>query len=125
MGTGFFLGARSGLGDYCHVGASGGVILGDDVIAGPFVSFHSQEHVHDRTDIPIRNQGTTERGIRIGDDVWIGARATFLDGTEVGSSSIVAAGAVVKGSFPPGSIIGGVRRRLLRSRFENDKTAKP
>jgi acetyltransferase-like isoleucine patch superfamily enzyme len=115
-GTGFRLGARSGLGDFCHVGASGGVTVGNDVIMGSYVSFHAQEHVHDRTDIPIVRQGTTEKGIVVGDGCWVGARVTFLDGSNVGAHSIVAAGAVVKGVFPPYSIIGGVPARLLRDR---------
>jgi acetyltransferase-like isoleucine patch superfamily enzyme len=114
-GTGFTLGAHSGLGDFCHVGASGGVTIGRGVICGPFVSFHSQEHRYDRADVDIRLQGTTERGIVIGDNVWIGAKATLLDGTCIGAGSIIAAGAVVKGDFPPRSLVAGVPARRLRS----------
>jgi acetyltransferase-like isoleucine patch superfamily enzyme len=114
-GTGFRLGLRSGLGDYCHVGASGGVVIGDDVIAGPFVSFHSQEHVFNDLRRPIREQGTTEEGIQIANNCWLGARVTVLDGTRIGSGSVVAAGAVVKGNFPERSLIGGVPARILRS----------
>jgi acetyltransferase-like isoleucine patch superfamily enzyme len=53
----------------------------------------------------IRDQGVEEKGIVIGDDVWIGAKATILDGSNIGDQSIVAAGAVVIGIFPPGSVI--------------------
>jgi len=113
-GTGFRLGVRSGLGDYCHIGASGGVVIGDDVIAGPFVSFHSQEHVFADSEKLIREQGTTEIGIQIADNCWLGARVTVLDGTKIGSGSVVAAGAVVKGDFPERSLIGGVPARILR-----------
>jgi acetyltransferase-like isoleucine patch superfamily enzyme len=114
MGQGFSIGARSGLGDFCHVGAAGGVTIGEDVIAGSYVSFHSQEHVYEDPTTPIRLQGTTEQGISIGDNCWLGARVTFLDGTRIGAGSIVAAGAVVKGEFPPRSIIAGIPAKVIR-----------
>lgn len=113
-GAGFTLGRGSGLGDGCHVGASGGIAIGADVIAGPFVSFHSQEHRFDDPTTPIRLQGTIERGIVVADDCWIGARVTVLDGTTLGAGCVVAAGAVVRGEFPPRSLIGGVPARVLR-----------
>jgi len=46
--------------------------------------------------------------IVIGDDVWIGANATILKGARIGSGSIVATAAVVlKGEYPPRSLIAG------------------
>jgi acetyltransferase-like isoleucine patch superfamily enzyme len=113
-GVGFSLGSNSGLGDGTHVGASGGVSIGADVIGGPFVSFHSQEHSFDDGQVPIRLQGTTERGITVADNCWIGARATILDGTIIGPGSVVAAGAVVRGEFPGRSLIAGVPAKVLR-----------
>ena len=41
------------------------------------------------------------------DDVWIGNRAIILGGTRLGRGCIVAAGAVVQGEFPAGSILTG------------------
>jgi acetyltransferase-like isoleucine patch superfamily enzyme len=52
--------------------------------------------------------------IRIGDDVWIGARATILKGVEIGAGAIVAAGSVVTRSIPPRSLAGGNPARILR-----------
>jgi acetyltransferase-like isoleucine patch superfamily enzyme len=79
------------------------------------VSFHSQEHVFDDSSQSIKDQGTTEKGIVIGDDCWIGAKASILDGTVIGRHCVVAAGAVVKGNFPDYSVIGGVPAKILRS----------
>ena len=45
--------------------------------------------------------------IMIGDDVWIGRRAMFMPGVEVGDHCVVAAGAVVTKSFPPYTVLGG------------------
>lgn len=52
--------------------------------------------------------------MKIGNDCWIGAKATILDGTVIGDHCIVAAGAVVKGVFPDNVIIGGVPARIIK-----------
>lgn len=116
VGIGLVIGHDSGIGEFSYFGCAGGVWIGDNVIMGQYVSFHAQEHIYDNLYILIREQGVTQRGIRIGSNVWVGAKVTFLDGAEVGSNSVVAAGAVVKGHFPAGSVIGGVPARLLKTR---------
>lgn len=116
FGEGFSIGQNSGIGDYAWIGAAGGVTIGSNVIMGQFVSFHSQEHEFENTAIPIRQQGTTQRGIVIGDDCWIGARVTFLDGSRVSEGCVVAAGSVVRGDIPPFSVIAGIPARVIRNR---------
>ncbi|MFB2599450.1 acyltransferase [Herbiconiux sp. P17] len=116
LGQGFEIGPNSGIGDFAHIGCSGGVTIGQNVIIGPYVTFHSQEHNSDRIDIPIREQGTREDPIVLEDDIWVGSRVTFLAGTTIGHGSIVAAGSVVRSSFPAYSVIGGVPARLLKTR---------
>ncbi len=116
LGRGFSLGPNSGLGDYCHIGASGGIAIGRGRHRGTVRVAALQEHVFKDVDTPIRLQGTTEQGIVIEDNCWIGARVTILDGTVIGSGSVVAAGAVVKGVFPPMSVLGGVPARVLKGR---------
>lgn len=56
--------------------------------------------------------------IRIGNDVWIGARAIILDGVTIGDGAIVGAGAVVTGDVPAYAVMGGVPAKILRYRFE-------
>lgn len=114
FGQGLRIGRDTGIGDYAHLGCSGGVVVGDDVIVGPFLTVHSQEHRFADAEVPIRNQGTVERAVVIEDDVWIGARVTILAGSRVGRGSVVAAGAVVSGEFPPFSLIAGVPARRVR-----------
>jgi acetyltransferase-like isoleucine patch superfamily enzyme len=115
-GAGVTIGADSGLGEFGFIGAAGGVTIGDNVIMGQYVSFHAQEHVFGDVGAAIRSQGTVEAGIVVERDCWVGARVTFLDGAHVGAGSVVAAGAVVRGTFPPRSVLGGVPARLLKTR---------
>jgi acetyltransferase-like isoleucine patch superfamily enzyme len=54
--------------------------------------------------------------VKIGDDVWIGARAVILPGVTIGSRCVVAAGAVVKSDVPDGTIVAGVPARPVGTR---------
>ena len=71
--------------------------------------------------MPIRLQGVSHKGITIGRNCWIGAKATFLDGAEIGDGCIVAAGAVVRGTFPENVVIGGVPARILKTRTNGNE----
>ncbi|SOB97706.1 acetyltransferase-like isoleucine patch superfamily enzyme [Rhodobacter sp. JA431] len=115
LGKGVKIGANSGIGQFGFIGASGGVTIGSKVIMGQFVSFHASNHVFSDLECPIKDQGTTAVGIIVEDDVWVGAKVTFLDGAIVREHSVVAAGAVVSGEFPPNVVIGGVPARVIKT----------
>ena len=117
-GEGFAIGQDSGIGEYGYVGAAGGVWIGENVIMGQYVSFHSQEHEFSDLDRPIRQQGSREEPIEVGNNCWIGARVTFLAGARVAEGCVVAAGSVVRGEFEPFSVIAGVPARAVRDRRE-------
>ena len=59
--------------------------------------------------------------IVIGNDVWIGVRATIVDGVTVGDGAVIAAGAVVTQDVPPYAIVGGCPAKLVRKRFAEDE----
>lgn len=117
IGKGLRIGSNSAVGAYCFFGAAGGVTIGQDVIMGQWVSFHSANHSFNSIEQPIRLQGVTYKGIVIEDDCWIGAKATFLDGAHVGRGCVIGAGSVVRGDIPPYSIAVGVPARVVKSRI--------
>lgn len=51
--------------------------------------------------------------IKVGDNSFLGINAIILPGTRIGKNSIVAAGAVVRGSFPDGSVIAGNPAKVI------------
>lgn len=117
LGKGMKLGNNIGLGTGSFYGCGGGIEIGDDTIMGDFVSFHAENHNYDGADIPIREQGVTRTGIKIGKNCWIGAKAIVLDGVIMEDGCIVAAGAVVTaGRYPANGIYGGVPAKLIRQR---------
>lgn len=115
FGIGLTMGNHSAVGDFTHFGAPGGIEIGNDVIMGSYVSFHSENHNFSDPTKLIREQGVTSKGIKIGNNVWVGAKVTFLDGCYVGNNSVVAAGAVVNGVFPDNCVIGGVPAKIIKN----------
>jgi acetyltransferase-like isoleucine patch superfamily enzyme len=111
------LGAKCGFGSGCFVTAGvGGLILGDNVIVGPNVSIIADNYGYEKLDVPLEQQTSTSKGIRIGNNVWIGANCVILDGTHIGDNSIVVAGSMVNRRFPPGCIIQGNPAKILLRR---------
>jgi acetyltransferase-like isoleucine patch superfamily enzyme len=56
--------------------------------------------------------------VRIGDHVWIGARATVLKGVDIGDGAIVGAGSVVTRSVPARALVAGNPARVVRESVE-------
>lgn len=113
-GEGLTIGNNSAFGRFTEFGAAGGIEIGNDVIAGSYVSFHSENHNFLDSSKLIREQGVTSQGIKIENNVWIGAKVTFLDGSKVGNNCVVAAGAVVNCEFPSNVVIGGIPAKILK-----------
>ena len=111
------IGNNSGVGINCEV--HGPVTIGDNVMMGPEVVIYTGGHRHDRTDIPMMEQGSVDpRPVTIGNDVWIGRRAIILPGVTIGDGVIIAAGAVVTKSIEPYMIAAGVPAKAVKSRLE-------
>jgi acetyltransferase-like isoleucine patch superfamily enzyme len=117
LGKGLILEDNVGVGSYSFLGCAGGIKIGADTIIGNYVSFHAENHNFSDLDVPIRLQGVNHQGIVIGKNCWIGAKATILDGVNLGDGCIIAAGSVVKaGQYPSNGIYGGVPAKLIKLR---------
>lgn len=118
LGIGFEIGDNCGIGENCFFGSAGGISIGDDVIMGQNVRFHSENHNYEDINIPIRDQGVTNKGIKIGNDCWIGAGVIFLDGAELGNGCVVGANSIVNRKFDDNSIIVGMPGKKIKKRGE-------
>jgi acetyltransferase-like isoleucine patch superfamily enzyme len=94
-----------------------GCVIGDDTLIGPNVSIIGNNYRYDRLDVPIRLQEkVSEKGIRIGANVWIGANCVLLDGADVGGGSILTPGSVVSSRLPENSIVQGNPAKVIFTR---------
>jgi acetyltransferase-like isoleucine patch superfamily enzyme len=116
LGEGLRIGARSSIGPFGYVGCSGFISIGANVLIGPRVSMHAENHRFHEGGVPIREQGVTLEPIVIEDDCWIGSDVVLLGGVTVGRGAVVAAGSVVTKSVAAGEVVGGVPARVIKSR---------
>jgi acetyltransferase-like isoleucine patch superfamily enzyme len=94
----------------------GGIDIGHDVrIATSSIIVSSNHLYHDRNQ-PIWKQGMSAKGISIGNDVWIGANCTILDGVTISDGAVVAAGAVVTRDVEKYAVVAGVPAKKIKDR---------
>jgi acetyltransferase-like isoleucine patch superfamily enzyme len=99
----------------------GGVEIGDNTRIAEKVSIHAMNHNYINRNQLIINQGRRAMGIKIGNDVWIGAGAKILDGVEIGDGCVVAAGSVVTKSIESYLVVAGVPAKIINKRIINEK----
>ena len=121
-GAGITIGNNVGIGEFAYLGGAGGLTIGDDCIIGQYFSCHPENHNFGQSDLPIRLQGVSRKGITIGQNCWIGAKVTILDGVTVGENCVIAAGAVVTKNVPQNSLVGGVPARVIKTIAKPQKT---
>lgn len=110
------LGKRCRVNPYSVLYGHGGLTVGDYVRIAAHCVIVPSNHGIALDGGLIADQPLTKRGVRIGNDVWLGAGVRVLDGAVIGDGCVVAAGAVVRGELGPNGIYAGVPARLVRMR---------
>jgi acetyltransferase-like isoleucine patch superfamily enzyme len=98
----------------CYLVARYSVEIGDNSLFGEMVSIHDENHIASTGPEPIASRGFLESPIMIGRNVWVGAKATILQGVTIGDNAVIAAHAVVTRDVPPNCIAAGVPARIVR-----------
>ena len=107
------LGKTVYIGNYCSIGD---VEIGDDVLIASHVSIMNgcNQHGIDRFDVPVREQIGVYEEVTIGEDTWIGERATVA--ASVGKHCVVGAGSLVLKPLPDYAVAAGVPAKIIRDR---------
>jgi virginiamycin A acetyltransferase len=94
----------------CVLYSGNGISIGRNVLIAANCTLAATNHEFVDPDRPIREQGfqPSRGGIVIGDDVWIGANCVLLDGTVIGSGSVIGAASLLRGVLPSGCVAFGV-----------------
>lgn len=107
---------RANLGFNCEIFSASRVRVGKSILMAAYTYLVGGDHLYDRVDIPVLEQGRTARGIDVGDGVWLGTHVVVTDGSTIGRDAIVGAGAVVVGEIPEFAIATGIPAKVQRDR---------
>lgn len=118
----FASGRNIEMGDESGIGANtsipGNTVIGSHVILSRNCFILDKNHIFERTDVPLNDQGCyPPKKTIIEDDCWIGMNTLITPGRHISKGTIVGMGSVVTKDYPPYSIIGGAPAKLIRNRL--------
>lgn len=113
------------IGKDCHFGAFNHITcvnriqIGDRVLTGKWVTITDNNH-GDTTEetlhvSPIKRPLVSKGPVIIGNDVWIGEKATILSGVRIGDSAVIAANSVVTKDVPSYSVVAGNPAKVINN----------
>lgn len=106
------------IGAYNHITCFDSITIGDGCLFGKWVTITDNSHGMTDMDslmIPPAKRPIVSKGpVVIGNNVWIGDKATVLPGVNIGEGAVVAANAVVTKDVPPYCVVAGNPARIVR-----------
>lgn len=120
------------LDDYCNLSANCSLLSETEIRLGKYCFLAGQcylvaggNHTYEDISVPIMFQPSfTRGGIKIDEDVWLGAGVIVLDGVTIGKGSVVGAGSVVTGSLSEYSVAVGIPAEKIKDRREKKGVEK-
>jgi acetyltransferase-like isoleucine patch superfamily enzyme len=107
---------HANLGFNCEIFSASRVRVGKRILMAAYTYLVGGDHLYDRVDVPVLDQGRTARGIDVDDHVWLGTHVVVTDGSRIGRDAIIGAGAVVVGEIPAFAIAAGIPAKVMRDR---------
>lgn len=112
------IGDHVSIGEYSHITCAREVVIGNGVLTGRFIlitdNSHGETSIEDFRIAPLQRPVRSKGPVIIGDNVWIGDKATILPGVTIGEGSIIAANAVVTTDIPSYSVAAGCPAKVVK-----------
>lgn len=116
------IGENCDFGDYLHLTCINQITIGNNVLTGRWVTISDNGHGDtDYNTLLIRPQNrklSCKGPVEIGNNVWIGDKASILSGVNIGEGAVIAANAVVTKNVPSYSIVAGNPAKIIKRNFK-------
>lgn len=107
------IGAGTYIGQFTVVCARSNISIGSDCLIAEHVTLRDHDHFFG-SGLKTISAGFATETVVIGDNVWIGAKATITKGVKIGSNSVIGANSVVTRDVPANTVVAGVPAKMLR-----------
>ncbi len=101
---------------WCNISSNSKITIGSKTMLGPYTSIFATMHNFNSVDKPILEQGWSSKGVSIGENCWLGAKVSVLDGVTVGPNTVVGAAAVVTRNLPANVVAVGAPAKPIKER---------
>lgn len=105
-------------GEFNHITCANKIIIGNNLLTGRWVTITDNSHGltdWENLQLPPTKRPITSKGtVVIGDNVWIGDKATILPNVTIGDGAVIAANSVVTKDVLPYSVVGGNPAKVLK-----------
>ena len=105
------IGSKCSIGEYNNITSTYKIVIGDNLLTGRWVTI--TDNSHGDTDYeslqinPIMRPVVSKGSVIIGNNVWIGDKATILPNVTIGDGAVIAANSVVTKDVPAYSVVAG------------------
>lgn len=112
------IGDNCDFGAFNHITATNQVVIGDNCLTGKWVTISDNNHgttsFDDLSLPPLKRQVVSKGPVIIGNNVWIGDKATVLGGVSIGDGAVIAANSVVTKNVSAYSVVGGNPAKIIK-----------
>lgn len=102
------------IGQSFHVIAGNDLHIGSGCLISGDVFVTDTDHTFEHVNVPVFDQPDRVTTTHIGENCFLGIGARIQAGTILGDGCIVGANAVVRGVFPPNSVLVGAPARVVK-----------
>ena len=112
------IGENCSFGAFNHITCTNRVAIGNGVLTGKWVTITDNSHGDTDLDTlrirPVLRKIESKGPVIIGDNVWIGDKATILPGVTIGEGSVIAANSVVTKDVPAYCVVAGNPAKIIK-----------
>ena len=110
------IGRGTNIGSNCRVASQTKLDIGESVLIAAYSYIGPGNHRRGDDENPLISQEMEIKGgVTIGSHVWIGTRATILDGVSIGKGAIIGAHSLVREDVPENAIAVGSPAKIVGS----------
>ena len=113
------IGKNCRIGAFNHITCSNRIEIGDNCLTGKWVTI--TDNSHGNTDVenlalpPIKRSVISKGPVIVGNNVWIGDKATILPNVKIGDGAVIGANSVVTKDIPAYCVVAGNPAKIIKN----------